>query len=84
MLEYVLIPKFAADSGHSEDAIRKKIERGEWLEGRIWVKRGGRIYIIVEGYYRWVEEALTAESVPLRIQRSKSISGTAASAAASA
>lgn len=82
MLEYVLIGKFATESGHSEDAIRKKIDRGEWLEGKVWIRRGGRIYIIVEGYYRWVEEALQ-ESVPPRIQRSKSTSGIVASAAAS-
>lgn len=80
MLEYVLIGKFATDSGHTEEAIRKKIERGEWLEDRVWIKRGGRIYIIVEGYYRWIEEALA--SVPPRIQRSKSTSATGASAAA--
>lgn len=81
MLEYVLIGKFAAASGHTEDAIRKKIDRGEWLEGVVWIKRGGRIYIIVEGYYRWVEQAL--ESEPPRIARLRSTSAGAARAAVS-
>lgn len=33
-LRYVLIPKFCADSGYSEKAVRRKIEDGIWLQNR--------------------------------------------------
>jgi hypothetical protein len=56
MLRYVTIPKFAIESGYTEDAIRTKIRDGVWIEGRVWKKApDGRIVIIVEGYEEWVE-----------------------------
>ena len=40
-------------TGFSQAAIRTKIARGVWLEGRQWVKREGRVLIDMEGYERW-------------------------------
>lgn len=56
MLRYVTIPKFAAESGYTEDAIRTKIRDGVWREGQEWKKApDGRVLIDVDGYHRWVE-----------------------------
>ncbi|GAB3416884.1 hypothetical protein GCM10027318_34340 [Massilia agilis] len=56
MLRYVTIPKFSAESGYTEDAIRTKIRDGIWLEGEVWIKApDGRNLINTEGYERWVE-----------------------------
>jgi len=53
-LSLVTIGKFAAESGYTEGAIRAKIERGDWLEGEVWVRApDGRILIDVRGYERW-------------------------------
>jgi len=40
-------------TGYTEGAIRHKIERGIWLEGRQWVKRDGRVLIDLTGVERW-------------------------------
>lgn len=54
MLRHVTIPKASAETGYTEDAIRSKIKRGEWLEGFVWIKApDGRILIDLEGYERW-------------------------------
>ncbi len=51
---YVTIRKAVELTGYSEDAIRTKKARGEWLEGREWVRSpDGRILIDLEGYERW-------------------------------
>lgn len=56
MLRYVTIPKFAEQSGYSEDAIRTKIRDGIWMEGKIWMKApDNRVLIDTEGYQEWVE-----------------------------
>jgi hypothetical protein len=56
MLRYVTIPKFATESGYSEDAIRTKIRDGVWREGQEWRRApDGRVLIDVDGYHRWVE-----------------------------
>jgi hypothetical protein len=55
-LKYLTIDKFSAESGYTKEAIRSKIKRGQWLEGREWIKApDGRNLISVEGYERWVE-----------------------------
>lgn len=80
MLRYVTIPKFADESGYTEDAIRTKIRDGVWMEDKVWKKApDGRIVIIVEGYEKWVE---TGGVLKLRQKAaSKSVSCTGASAA---
>lgn len=56
MLRYLTIPKFAAESGYTEDAIRTKIRDGIWKLDHVWMKApDGRILIDVQGYEKWVE-----------------------------
>lgn len=53
---YVLIPLFAQLTGYSEKAVRRKIERGDWVEGRQFKRApDGRIMMDMEGYQKWVE-----------------------------
>jgi hypothetical protein len=55
-LRYLTIAKYAAESGYSEKAIRRKIEDGVWLELREYRRApDGHIMINVEGVERWVE-----------------------------
>jgi hypothetical protein len=61
VLRYLTIPKFSAESGYTEDAVRAKMKAGVWLEGVVWVKApDGRILISVEGYETWVEGNMLA------------------------
>lgn len=53
---YVLLPLAYAITGYSVKAIERKIERGDWMEGKVWRRApDGRIHLDVEGYQRWVE-----------------------------
>jgi hypothetical protein len=55
---YVKLPLFEAMTGYTEKAIRRKIERGQWLEGREYRRApDGNIVVDLEGYCRWVEGA---------------------------
>jgi hypothetical protein len=90
MIRYLLVPKFCAESGYTDDAVRAKIKSGVWLEGLVWRKApDGRILIDVEGYERWVEGKMLADlqqrgsGVPAR-RASSSTSGIGVSAARSA
>lgn len=52
----VTIKLFAIISGKTEGAIRKKIERGVWLEGKQYRRDPeGCIWIITKGVEQWVE-----------------------------
>jgi len=54
ILRHLTIDKFAEISGYTPDAIRSKIKRGDWLEGKVWIKApDGRILIDTEGYEKW-------------------------------
>jgi len=54
-LRYTTIRKFSELSGYTEDAVRSKIKRGDWLQDREWVKApDGRILIDMVGYSAWV------------------------------
>lgn len=55
MIRYKTIGQFSAESGFSEGAIRKMIERKIWKEREVWVRANGRILISVDGYHDWVE-----------------------------
>jgi len=55
---WVTIRLAATVTGLTEKAIRRKIERGVWLEGRHWRRADGGIYINLEEYDRWVDRAL--------------------------
>lgn len=54
---YVTVKKAASMVGLTEEAIRKRVQRGQWLEGREWRRDPlGRIMIDTEGIKRWVEQ----------------------------
>jgi hypothetical protein len=54
---YVVIEKAAQITGYSKRAIEAKIERGVWLEGKVWVHApDGRRLISLKGYEQWVEQ----------------------------
>ena len=63
---YVLLPLANLLTGYSVKAMERKIERGDWQEGKVWRRApDGRILIDVLGYQRWVEdprEAVTSDS----------------------
>jgi len=40
-------------TGYTKSAIRSKIHKGEWVQGRQWVKRDGRVLIDLKGYEAW-------------------------------
>jgi len=53
---YVLLPLANLLTGYTVKAMERKIERGDWQEGKVWRRApDGRIVIDVLGYQRWVE-----------------------------
>jgi hypothetical protein len=62
----VLLPLANLLTGYSVKAMERKIERGDWQEGKVWRRApDGRIVIDVLGYQRWVEgprAAMTSHS----------------------
>lgn len=53
---YVLLPLAQMLTGYSVKAMQRKIERGDWQEGKVWRRApDGRILIDLAGYERWVE-----------------------------
>ena len=53
---YVRLPLAAALTGYTVKAMQRKIERGDWVEGKVWKRApDGRIVIDLTGYYQWVE-----------------------------
>jgi len=54
---FVRIRLAAAIMGLTEKAIRRKIERGVWLEGKHWRRADGGIYIDTRAVEKWVEVA---------------------------
>jgi len=53
---YVLLPLANLVTGYTVKAIQRKIERGDWQEGKVWLRApDGRIFIDLVGYERWVE-----------------------------
>lgn len=53
---YVLLPLANAITGYTIKAMERKIERGDWAEGKVWRRApDGRILIDMLGYQRWVE-----------------------------
>lgn len=52
---FVTIGLAAVVTGLTAKAIERKIERGDWAEGRQYRKASdGRIYVDIEGYEKWV------------------------------
>lgn len=59
---YVLIPLASVVTGYTVKAIERKIERGDWPEGRLWRRApDGRILIDLEGYRKWAEGRIQGE-----------------------
>ena len=56
---FVTIELAAAMTGFTCSAIRTKIARGKWIEGRQWINRDGRVLVDMKGYELW--EARGAE-----------------------
>lgn len=52
---FVTIELAATITGFTPGAIRTKIAKSVWLEGRQWVKRDGRVLIDMRGYEAWAE-----------------------------
>ncbi|HEX3914158.1 MAG TPA: hypothetical protein VHW71_11660 [Steroidobacteraceae bacterium] len=54
---YVLLPLANLITGYSVKAMQRKIERGDWPEGKAWRRPpDGRILIDITGYQKWVED----------------------------
>jgi hypothetical protein len=54
---YVLLPLANVLTSYTVKAIQRKIERGDWQEGKVWRRApDGRILIDLIGYERWVED----------------------------
>ena len=53
---YVLLTVAAQVTGYTVKAIERKIERGDWVQGKVWLRApDGRILIDLIGYQKWVE-----------------------------
>ncbi len=53
---YVLLPLASAITGYTVKAMERKIERGDWVEGRVYVRApDGHIMVDVIGFQKWVE-----------------------------
>src|SRR6266404_3162872 len=64
---YVLLPLANLLTGYSVKAMERKIERGDWQEGKVWRRApDGHIVIDVLGYQRWVEGPRAAVTSPSR------------------
>lgn len=54
---YVTVKKAAVMIGLTEEAIRKRVQRGIWLEGREWHRDPlGRIMLDTEALDKWVTQ----------------------------
>lgn len=54
---YVTINLAAVVLGLSAAAIRKRIERGHWREGKEWKRSpDGGVWVDLRGHERWVEQ----------------------------
>lgn len=59
-VKWVLASKFAELTGHTLDALNKKMTRGILPEGRVWrIGPDGRRYLNKEEFDKWVEGQLT-------------------------
>ena len=60
---YVLMHLATNLTGYTVKAMQRKIERGDWAEGRVWKHApDGRIVIDLVGYQRWIESPITGLS----------------------
>jgi len=53
---YVLLNVASQTTGYTVKAMQRKIERGDWIEGKLWRHApDGRILIDLLGFQKWVE-----------------------------
>lgn len=53
---YVLLPLAQSVTGYTVKAMERKIERGDWQEGKVWRRApDGHICIDLLGYEKWIE-----------------------------
>jgi hypothetical protein len=53
---YVLLPLANHLTGYTVKAMERKIERGDWQEGKVWRRApDGRVCIDLKGFEQWVE-----------------------------
>lgn len=65
LLELVTIEKAEERTGLSEKAIRRKIERGIWVDGREYYRApDGGVFISLRGYELWVVSGRGSKSGP--------------------
>jgi hypothetical protein len=56
MFDWVLISKLSELVGLTDDAIRSKMKKGVWLQGRHWRKApDNRIYFCLPEIKKWIE-----------------------------
>lgn len=53
---FVTIELASVLTGLTPGAIRTKIGKGIWLDGRQYVRREGRVFIDMKGYEAWVAQ----------------------------
>jgi hypothetical protein len=74
-LPYITLQKLSTESGYSEDALRSKIARYDFIEGIHYIKApDGRIHFIVEAYLEWVESDHIAKGYKLRFTGTENVS----------
>jgi hypothetical protein len=57
ILKWVTIKKFSEHSGYTASAVYSKIQRGDWLEGEVFIYApDGRVLISTEGFEKWVTQ----------------------------
>lgn len=60
---FVTIPLAATMTGYTPSAMRTKITRGYWVEGREYVRApDGHVLIDMRGYERWVSQGKGPQS----------------------
>jgi hypothetical protein len=53
---YVLLPLASLLTGYSVKAMQRKIERGDWIQDKVWRHApDGRVVIDLVGYQKWIE-----------------------------
>ncbi|ARK58349.1 excisionase [Burkholderia pseudomallei] len=74
MIRWITIAKFAAETGYTQWAVRKKIQNGKWPDS-VWHKApDGHVLINPEEYEKWVLEGTPEESDRPALQQLRSTS----------
>lgn len=53
---YVLLSLAATVTGYSVKAMERKIEKGDWIQGKVWRRApDGHVVIDLVGFQKWIE-----------------------------